>query len=90
MFDSICTLGFWTPGPLEVVIILIVAVLIFGRRLPEIARGMGKSVSEFKKGIQEAKDTQDDVIDEVNKVGRDVADEAKKASGLDDLDANTD
>lgn len=90
MFDSIGTLGFWTPGPLEVVIILIVAVLIFGRRLPEIARGMGKSVSEFKKGIQEAKDTQDDVIDEVNKVGRDVADEAKKASGLDDLDDNTD
>ncbi len=90
MFDSIGTLGFWTPGPLEVVIILIVAVLIFGRRLPEIARGMGKSVSEFKKGIQEAKDTQDDVIDEVNKVGKDVADEAKKASGLDDLDANTD
>lgn len=89
MFDSIGTLGFWTPGPLEIVIILVVAVLIFGRRLPEIARGMGKSVSEFKKGIKEAKDTQDEVIDEVNRVGRDVADEAKKASGLDDLDDDT-
>ncbi len=90
MFDSIGTLGFWTPGPLELGVILIVAVLVWGRKLPEIARGMGKSVSEFKKGIQEAKDTQDEVIDEVTKVGRDVADEAKKASGLDDLDDNTD
>jgi len=84
------TLGFWTPGPLEIVIIGVVAVLIFGKRLPEIARGMGKSVSEFKKGIQEAKDTQDGVIDEVSKVGEDVAEEAKKASGLDDLDDNSD
>ena len=86
MVDSIGILGFWTPGPLEIVIIGVVAVLIFGKRLPEIARGMGKSVSEFKKGIKEAKDTQDEVIDEVTRVGRDVADEAKKASGLDDLD----
>ena len=89
MFDSIGTLGFWTPGPMEVLLIAGVAILIFGRRLPEIARGMGKSVSEFKKGIKEAKDTQDEVIDEVTRVGRDVADEAKKASGLDDLDDDT-
>ncbi len=90
MCDSIGTLGFWTPGPVELGVILIVAVLVWGRKLPEIARGMGKSVSEFKKGIQEAKDTQDGVIDEVSKVGEDVAEEAKKASGLDDLDDNSD
>jgi sec-independent protein translocase protein TatA len=50
------------------IIILVIAVLIFGRRLPEIARGLGKSITEFKKGI---KDTEDDIhkaIDESDTV----------------------
>jgi len=61
-------LAFWTPGPMELIVIMIIAVLIFGRRLPEIARGLGKSITEFKKGI---KDTEDDVrkaIDESDKI----------------------
>lgn len=38
---------------MEIVIILVVALLLFGRRLPEIMRGMGSSVREFKKGMDE-------------------------------------
>ena len=59
-------LAFWTPGPVELIIILVVAVLIFGRRLPEIARGLGKSLTEFKKGLSEAKDTKDELEKDVN------------------------
>jgi sec-independent protein translocase protein TatA len=38
-------------GPTEMLIIAGVAVLLFGSRLPEVARSMGKSVVEFKKGM---------------------------------------
>ena len=48
------------PGHWEWLVVLIVAVLIFGRRLPEIARGVGKSLTEFKKGVKETKDQVED------------------------------
>jgi sec-independent protein translocase protein TatA len=40
-------------GPSEVVVLAIVAVLLFGNRLPEIARSLGKAVQEFKGGLKE-------------------------------------
>lgn len=39
------------PGGIEWFIILLVALLLFGKRLPEVARSMGSSITEFKKGI---------------------------------------
>ena len=47
---------FSLPGNMEWLVILVVALLIFGKRLPDVARSVGKSITEFKKGIREVKD----------------------------------
>ncbi|HET6429080.1 MAG TPA: twin-arginine translocase TatA/TatE family subunit [Phycisphaerae bacterium] len=48
----------WIPGWGELLVIGIVAVLIFGRRLPDVGRSLGQGLVEFKKGL---KGVQDDV-----------------------------
>lgn len=50
---AMLALGF--PGSWEWIIVVLVALLIFGRRLPEVARSVGKSIVEFKKGIKDVK-----------------------------------
>jgi len=82
MTECLPYLGFWTPGPVEVIVILVVALLIFGRRLPEIARNIGKSLTEFKKGINEAKETKEDLQKDVNNLKDEIVNEAKDAAGL--------
>jgi sec-independent protein translocase protein TatA len=84
MTESMQYVAGWTPQGWEWLVILVVALLIFGRRLPEIARSIGKSLTEFKKGIKEAEQTKDELEDDVKKVKDDVAKEAKKASGIDE------
>jgi len=84
MTEHLPYLAFWTPGPLELVVILAVLVLVFGKRLPDIARSVGRSLTEFKKGINEAKETKDDFVSDVRKVKNDVVDQAKDAAGLND------
>lgn len=42
------------PGPFEMILIFLVVLLIFGaKRIPEIARGVGKGIREFKDATSE-------------------------------------
>ncbi len=42
-------------GSTELILILIVALLVFGKRLPDIARQAGKALSEFRRSFNELK-----------------------------------
>ena len=43
-------------GGIEIIVIGIVAVLLFGSKLPSIARSFGQSITEFKKGVSSITD----------------------------------
>jgi len=52
MTDNIL-LGFF--GGYEVIIVLVIIILLFGgRKIPELMRGVGKGIKEFKEGTKEA------------------------------------
>ena len=41
-----------TPGPLEIVILLVIVLLIFGpKRLPDLGRSLGRGMREFKDSV---------------------------------------
>jgi len=51
-------------GTQELMVILVIALVMFGgSKLPEVARSLGKSINEFKKGIQEGATKDDDTPD---------------------------
>ncbi len=72
-----CVLAIGMPQGWEWLVILLIALLIWGRRLPDVARGLGRSLSEFKKGIKEADSAKNEVADEIKKVKDDVVNQTK-------------
>jgi len=57
---------FHMPGGWEWMILLVIALLIFGKRLPEVGKSLGKGIVEFKKGLRNVKDEIDSVDREVD------------------------
>jgi sec-independent protein translocase protein TatA len=49
-------LAFMGIGPMEMVIVGIVGVLLFGKKLPDVGRSLGKGLMEFKKGVKGIED----------------------------------
>ena len=63
-------------GTWEILLIFLVALLLFGaKRIPEIARGLGRGITEFRKAVR-------DVKDEIE-TGIDSAPSSRPASGPD-------
>ncbi len=58
-------------GTAEMLIVGIVALLLFGKRLPDVARNMGKSLAELKKGVAGFQEE-----------FRNVTNDAERAAGL--------
>jgi sec-independent protein translocase protein TatA len=48
---------FGNLGAGEIILILLVILILFGaKKIPELARGIGKGMSEFKKGLRDVQD----------------------------------
>jgi sec-independent protein translocase protein TatA len=55
------------PGGAEWIVILAFGLLIFGKRLPEVGRSLGKGIVEFKKGLKGVEDEVEDASNQPDK-----------------------
>lgn len=69
-------------NPMELMIVGAVAVLLFGNKLPSVARSLGKSMTEFKKGIS-------DIQDEVRSAGSSKPSQPSRYHEIDDREEAT-
>ncbi|MEE2819081.1 MAG: twin-arginine translocase TatA/TatE family subunit [Planctomycetota bacterium] len=67
----------------EIVILLVLGVLVFGKRLPEVGRNFGRSIVEFKKGL---KGVGDEIEAESNKQIEESDDDVKEVKLPPNLD----
>jgi sec-independent protein translocase protein TatA len=47
----------WSPfDPMHLLVIGLIALLLFGKRLPEVGRSLGRGIMEFKKGLRDVQE----------------------------------
>ena len=64
------------PGGMEWVLIVLVIILLFGaKKIPELMKGIGRGMGEFKKGLRDVEDELKKASDETKKLD----DEVKKS-----------
>ena len=64
MMNSQLQFAFFNLGPWEILLVLIVVLVLFGaKRLPELARGLGLGINEFRDAVDSSKKEIMDVID---------------------------
>ena len=56
MISGSACLAIGLPGGSEWIIIALFGLLLFGKRLPEVGKSLGKSIVEFKKGLKGVED----------------------------------
>ncbi len=59
MLTPACLLAGFLPGGTEWLVILIIVLLLFGNRIPGLARSLGSGVNEFKAGLREGQKSPD-------------------------------
>ncbi len=81
MFEAAPTLAFLgNISPIQWAVIGIVALLVFGKRLPDVGRSLGRGLVEFKKGLQ-------GVHDEIESASKDAKDLGKSDKRLEETQA---
>lgn len=56
------------PGPWQIILIVFVILLLFGgRKIPELMKGLGQGMKEFKKATKEDKKAEDEEDKEIEK-----------------------
>ena len=70
----------FSPSPIQLLIVLVIALLLFGNRLPSIMRSLGKSVVEFKKGVNGIEEGMDDAMKSAEKNAKKPAENVEKES----------
>jgi sec-independent protein translocase protein TatA len=74
-------LAFGLPSGWEWILILAIGLLVFGRRLPEVGRSVGRSIVEFKKGIKGIEsDIEEETTSSSSRRAAEISDDSTEAA----------